>query len=163
MIQFLLAFMLWFGASCEAQILFSKPPKEFVSQIEVAICFIKKSDGEILFLKRQIHKPEGNTWGIPGGKLDPGETPAQAVIREVSEETGLQLEKDSIKYLGKAYLHSSRDVTLHVFEADLPKDTLSQVHINPQEHQAYVWLPLNRADHLKHLPGEEEVIEFFYG
>ena len=31
-----------------------------------------------------------NNWQLPGGRLEPGETPAQAVIREVREETGLQ-------------------------------------------------------------------------
>lgn len=30
-----------------------------------------------------------NNWQLPGGRLEPGETPAQAVIREVKEETGL--------------------------------------------------------------------------
>jgi len=31
-----------------------------------------------------------NNWQLPGGRLEPGETPAQAVIREVKEETGLR-------------------------------------------------------------------------
>ncbi|MEO5873739.1 MAG: NUDIX hydrolase [Streptosporangiaceae bacterium] len=36
-----------------------------------------------------IHRPHKNDWSFPKGKLDPGETPRQAAIREVQEETGM--------------------------------------------------------------------------
>lgn len=44
--------------------------------------------GEVLVVSRR-KKP--NLWGLPGGKVDPGEFSAQAAVREVREETGVQL------------------------------------------------------------------------
>ncbi len=41
----------------------------------------------------------GNTWGIPGGKLDAGDTAISAVIRELIEETALTLTSEEIEEL----------------------------------------------------------------
>ena len=47
-------------------------------------------DGRIL-LQQRINAPEAGYWGIPGGKVDPFEPVADAVRREIEEETGLRL------------------------------------------------------------------------
>ena len=46
---------------------------------------ILEHDGKILLVKRLRY----NDWSLPKGKLDPGETPLKAAIREVREETGI--------------------------------------------------------------------------
>ena len=71
-----------------AQLVYQKKPRHFKPQIEVATCFIKVDD-KILVLKRLPFKPQGNTWGTPGGKFDQGENAQTAVIRETREETGI--------------------------------------------------------------------------
>ena len=55
-----------------------------------ALCFLERDDGRVLLL-RQYHR-DGLT--LPGGLLNRGEDPAQAVVREVREETGLAVEVD---------------------------------------------------------------------
>jgi ADP-ribose pyrophosphatase YjhB (NUDIX family) len=49
---------------------------------------ITDAAGRLLLIKRG-HEPGKGLWSIPGGRVEPGETDEQAVIREVREETGL--------------------------------------------------------------------------
>lgn len=53
---------------------------------------IPNERGEILVIKRS----DDGTWSLPAGSIDPDETPAQAIIREVTEETGLTVEIEKI-------------------------------------------------------------------
>jgi 8-oxo-dGTP diphosphatase len=49
---------------------------------------ITDGDGRLLLIKRG-HDPEAGRWSLPGGRIEPGESDEQAVVREVREETGL--------------------------------------------------------------------------
>jgi ADP-ribose pyrophosphatase YjhB (NUDIX family) len=49
---------------------------------------VSGDDGRLLLIKRG-HEPGAGLWSLPGGRVEPGETDEQAVIREVAEETGL--------------------------------------------------------------------------
>ncbi|MFC0315598.1 NUDIX hydrolase [Gordonia phosphorivorans] len=47
-------------------------------------------DGRVLLVKRG-HDPQRGRWSVPGGHVEPGETFAEAAVREVREETGLEV------------------------------------------------------------------------
>jgi 8-oxo-dGTP diphosphatase len=49
---------------------------------------IKDSGGRLLLIKRG-HEPGLGLWSVPGGRIEPGETDQEAVVRETREETGL--------------------------------------------------------------------------
>jgi 8-oxo-dGTP diphosphatase len=49
------------------------------------------TDGERILLIRRGHEPEAGRWSLPGGRIEPGETDQQALVREVREETGLEV------------------------------------------------------------------------
>jgi ADP-ribose pyrophosphatase YjhB (NUDIX family) len=52
---------------------------------------IKDEQGRLLLIKRG-HEPGAGLWSLPGGRIEPGETDADALIREMLEETGLAVE-----------------------------------------------------------------------
>ncbi len=48
-------------------------------------------DGRVLVQQRPAGKPMAGLWEFPGGKIDPGETPEAALIRELHEELGIEV------------------------------------------------------------------------
>ena len=52
---------------------------------------VTDAQGRLLMIKRG-HEPGAGLWSIPGGRIEPGETDAQALVREMLEETGLTVE-----------------------------------------------------------------------
>ena len=59
----------------------------------VVRCFIGREDGNVLVIKRSpANQSNAGKWEVPGGKVDKGETLAQAQMREVMEETGLSVQ-----------------------------------------------------------------------
>jgi 8-oxo-dGTP diphosphatase len=56
---------------------------------------IRDEAGRILLIKRG-HEPGKGLWSVPGGRIESGETDEQAVVREVREETGLEVECGSL-------------------------------------------------------------------
>jgi len=55
----------------------------------VAVGAIALSDDRLLMIRRG-HGPAGGKWSVPGGKIEHGELVAEAVVRELAEETGLR-------------------------------------------------------------------------
>ena len=82
--------------------LFMELPKDFNPTVEAAGCYCYWQD-KLLFLKRHPEKPQGNTWGIPGGKVEKTENPKMAVIREIREEVGLNIDDDNLEMIGQIY------------------------------------------------------------
>jgi 8-oxo-dGTP diphosphatase len=72
---------------CRAPILNPVPG----SEIPCVGGVIKDDQGRLLLIKRG-HAPGAGLWSLPGGRIEPGETDAEALVREMREETGLTVE-----------------------------------------------------------------------
>ena len=57
----------------------------------VAACALIDADGRVLLAQRPAGKSMAGLWEFPGGKLNPGETPEAALIRELAEELGINV------------------------------------------------------------------------
>ncbi|HEY4493807.1 MAG TPA: NUDIX hydrolase [Candidatus Paceibacterota bacterium] len=143
------------------QIIFRTEPEGFVPRSEIVSCFAEH-DGKILLLHRQDHKPQGNTWGVPAGKLEGGEDLSTAMLRELREETGIKLAESDLSYFDKVYVrYPNFDFIYHMFHTKLTN--IPEVIINESEHKAYQLVSPEEAKVLPLILGEAECITLFYG
>jgi 8-oxo-dGTP pyrophosphatase MutT (NUDIX family) len=63
-----------------------------------AACLLIELDNKSVYLAVS-RRNDDTQWGLPGGKVDPGETPAESVIRESFEEIGLVVDESEIELL----------------------------------------------------------------
>lgn len=72
--------------------LWQHEPMDRVAEIVVAVAAVIWNDaGEVLLIRR-TKEPRIGQWSLPGGRVERGETLRQAVLREIREETGLEIE-----------------------------------------------------------------------
>lgn len=67
-----------------------RPSRQSLPVIEVAVAVLQREDGRVLLAERPQGKASPGFWELPGGKLDPGESPLQALERELHEEIGVE-------------------------------------------------------------------------
>lgn len=101
-------------------------------------CFVVRSDRghiEVLLVKPFMNR---DSWGIPKGHIDEGESPEQCALREVKEETGLDVhilcEMPQTKTTNK-----NENKTVRTFFASLPKD---QPIVLDSENAEVKWFPI---------------------
>ncbi|MEJ0054009.1 MAG: NUDIX hydrolase [bacterium] len=135
-------------------------PEDFNPKFEIGSCFLKR-DGKFLLLLRQDHKPEGNTWGVPAGKIDAGETPAQATAREMAEETGYSAAPKDLRFFRTGYSRFPEyDFIYHMFFLNLARD--HEVVIDPASHKDFRWVTPAEAFAMPLIGDLEDYIKLFY-
>ncbi|MFE7975982.1 NUDIX hydrolase [Streptomyces shenzhenensis] len=81
-------------------------------------------------------------WGVPCGKLEPGETPADGALRELKEETGLLGEV--VRRVGESsFVSEYRGHEVKNWQDNFLVRPLTQVVTLPEPDQAYAWLALD--------------------
>ena len=90
--------------------------------MRVRVTGVVVEDGGILLLNQDTGT--GRSWSLPGGKLEAGETLAQALVREMKEETGLDVEPGRLLYVCD---HVPAEVVHITFEARRAGGTLGDI------------------------------------
>ncbi|WP_417517822.1 Nudix family hydrolase [Marinobacter sp.] len=89
-----------------------------VREIHVAVGVIVR-EGHVLIARRPDHVHQGGLLEFPGGKVEPEETVQEALVREIAEETGLQISPDTLQPLiGIRHDYGDKRVFLDVWRTD---------------------------------------------
>lgn len=135
-------------------------PNDFNPIFEVVSCFCEYN-GEILLLKRQSHKPQGNTWGVPAGKIENGERPLEAITREIQEECGIARDKNTITFFKTIYVkYSDVDFIYHIFHTSF--ESRPGIQLAQSEHLEYIWVPPKQALEMDLIEDLDKCIELYY-
>jgi len=124
-----------------------------------AVAVVVNNDNQILLLKRSkspdIWQP--GKYALVGGAIEEGETPEQAVRREITEETGIAVDLMKEKFkIGRANSDSEEYIFLAKYDGD-PHD----IKLN-FEHDAYGWYDPNEIHFLNHVPYLMEYVNMVF-
>ena len=122
-----------------------------MKRLEVVAAIIRK-EGRIFATQRGYGEWK-DWWEFPGGKMEPGETPEEALKREIREELSTEICVDELLCTVE-YDYPKFALTLHCYLCSLVTEAL---HLN--EHEAARWLANDELDSVKWLPADREVIE----
>lgn len=121
-------------------------------QIEVVAAIIRDADGRIFATQRGYGEWQG-WWEFPGGKMETGESPEEALIREIWEELETRIA------IGRHLQTVEWDypqfhLTMHCYLCRVESGALTL-----KEHEAARWLAKNELDSVRWLPADVQVIE----
>ena len=121
-----------------------------MKRIEVVAAIIRK--GDKIFATQRGYGDFKDWWEFPGGKMEVGETPEEALVREIREELDTEIEVGD---------------RIGTIEMDYPEFHLSMQcfhcrvkdgHLTLKEHEAAKWLNRAAIDSVKWLPADREVV-----
>ena len=121
-----------------------------MKSIEVVAAIIR--DGDRVFATQRGYGPWKDWWEFPGGKMEEGETPQEALKREIMEELSADI------HVGKLldtveWDYPEFHLTMHCFMCTLSHDA---IHLN--EHEAAKWLNMTTLHSVKWLPADEALL-----
>ncbi|HLD18056.1 MAG TPA: NUDIX domain-containing protein [Patescibacteria group bacterium] len=133
-------------------------------QLTIVLGIVERDD-RFLVLRRVDEVPmRHHKWEFPGGKIEAGETPTDALRREVLEETGLQIGEPELLGIHTHHWHFS-DFVQQTFLIAYRVATVSanEVVLCPGENDAHQWVTLDEFFELSdHLEANKAMLERLY-
>ena len=119
--------------------------------IEVVAAIIIR-DGKIFATQRGYGEWKG-WWEFPGGKIEPGECPQEALVREIREELDAEIEVGELLETVE-WDYPDFHLKMHCFICSLVSES---VHLN--EHESAAWLTRETLRSVKWLPADEGLVD----
>jgi len=120
--------------------------------IEVVAAIILDAEGK-LFATQRGYGDWKDWWEFPGGKIESGESPKEALKREIREELSTDISVDDF-FCTVEYDYPKFHLTMHCYLCSLLTEAL---HLN--EHEAAQWLSKEELGSVQWLPADKEIIE----
>ena len=110
-------------------------------------------NGKFLACQRPAHKARGLLWDFVGGKVEMGETPEQALIRECREELAVTI---AVQDVFMEVIHEYPDLTVRLilFNARIAEGTPQML-----EHNDIRWVKPDQIDEMEFCPADKEILE----
>jgi 8-oxo-dGTP diphosphatase len=131
------------------------PTEQQVNDVQlprVIVAAVIVADGRVLACERSAPPEVAGRWEFPGGKVEPGETDAEALVRECREELGVRVAvgarvgPDVPLAHGRAVL---RVFAVRLLDGDQPRAL---------EHSAMRWLGVDELDSVNWLPADRPIV-----
>lgn len=103
--------------------------------------------------QRPAHKARGLLWEFVGGKVEPGETGEEALVRECREELAITVQ---VKNVFMDVIHEYPDLTVHL---TLYNAVIAQGEPRLLEHNALRWITVEEIDTMPFCPADETILE----
>ncbi len=118
------------------------------------VAAVIESEGRF-FATQRGYGPQKDGWEFPGGKIEPGETPEAALMREIREEL------DADITVGEKLIQVEYDYPDFHLSMGCYRCALASGHLTLKEHEAARWLTLSELDDLAWLPADRIVADAF--
>ena len=122
-----------------------------MKQIEVVAAIIRKDDK--IFATQRGYGEWKDYWEFPGGKMEPGETPEEALVREIWEELETRIVVERLATTVE-YDYPAFHLTMHCFWCSVERG-----HLTLLEHEAARWLSQDELDSVDWLPADRIVVK----
>ena len=124
-----------------------------MTAIKVSMGIILDSEGRILIAQRNLQKNFGGMWEFPGGKQEVGESPEQALIRELKEELSIEVE-----VLRSFPPYDFRDESIEVSFYPIQCKIIGGMIVN-NEHEEVKFISFEEIDNFEFAPPDYETVD----
>lgn len=121
--------------------------------INVVAAVIVNENGQILITQRNLKKVQGGLWEFPGGKIEPGESREEAIVREIKEELNVDIVID--KYISeREYSYPERTINLIALKCRIKEGILKL-----NEHEDAKWIFIKDFEKYNFASADEFIID----